>query len=280
MKVFSTINSITAHLDVERKAGRSIGFVPTMGALHQGHLSLIKQAKKENDLVVVSIFVNPIQFNNPEDLKKYPRNPEKDKELLKMVDCDVLFSPDTNEMYPAPVTKVYDFGPLERVMEGASRKGHFNGVGIVVNKLFDIVRPQKAYFGEKDFQQLAIIKKLIKIENQPVEVIGCPTVREDDGLAMSSRNERLNQSEREIAPFIYQSLLKAKKSQSLHTPDEIRQMMMQTYSNQPEMKLEYFEIADDTELQPIANWTDAKGVVGFIVVYLGNVRLIDNIRFY
>lgn len=280
MITFSTIKSIKTQLNTELDSGKTIGFVPTMGALHAGHIALMKQAKKENDVLVVSIFVNPIQFNNKEDLKKYPRDLSKDQAMLDEIGCDILFAPGEKEMYPGPVTKSYEFGKLGTVMEGASRPGHFNGVGIVVKKLFDIVSPTKAYFGEKDFQQLAIIKKLVKIENLPVEIIPAATVRENDGLAMSSRNERLTTPEREIAPFIQQSLVKAKNAAPAMPPAEVKAMVRKFYDDQPKMELEYFEIADDTELHPIDNWNDAKGVIGFIVVHIGKVRLIDNIRIY
>lgn len=280
MKVFSKIILLKTYLESEKALGRTIGFVPTMGALHEGHLSLVRQAKKDNDLVVASIFVNPIQFNNPDDLKKYPRDINKDQAMLEQLGCDVLFAPDVEEMYPDPITKEYDFGPLAMVMEGASRKGHFNGVGIVVKKLFDIVDPDKAYFGEKDYQQLAIIKKLVKIENLAVKIVPSPTVREKDGLAMSSRNERLTVEEREIAPFIYKSLQFAKEKASSLNPNEIRLLIRNQFKDQSKMELEYFEIADDKELQAIDNWEDAIGAIGFIVVHLGKVRLIDNIRIY
>jgi pantoate--beta-alanine ligase len=279
MKHFDTIKKTTDFIDQQKTEGKSIGFVPTMGALHDGHLELMRRAKNENDLLVVSVFVNPKQFDNPEDLKKYPRDLAKDMELLEDVGCDVLFAPEVEEMYPEEKYIQYDFGPLETVMEGASRKGHFNGVAIVVRKLFDIVNPDKAYFGEKDFQQLAIIQQLVKQTRQPVEIVPCPIVRETDGLAMSSRNERLREEERKIAPFIFQTLQVAKTRMQVLTPDELKEWVTNEFDQKGTFKMDYFEIADDTHLQPVLQWNQSKGAMGFIAVYLGNVRLIDNIRF-
>ena len=261
-----------------KESGKTIGFVPTMGALHEGHLQLMRRAKEENDILVVSIFVNPIQFNNPEDLKKYPRDLDKDSKLLRSVGCDLLFSPTTNEMYPKEVTKKYDFGTLETVMEGASRPGHFNGVGVVVSKLFDICIPNKAYFGEKDFQQLAIIKKLVENESIPVEIVACKIVREVDGLAMSSRNARLSNDDRSSAPYIFEVLNMAKESKELLCPNILKQYVLNQFSDRKEFDVEYFELADDVNLQPVKSWDSKQGTIGFIAVNLGNVRLIDNIR--
>jgi len=279
MKVFATINETTTYINRQRADGCSIGFVPTMGALHEGHLELMRKAKNENDLLVVSVFVNPKQFNNPEDLKKYPRNLAKDMKALNSVGCDVLFAPEADEMYPEPENINYDFSQLEHVMEGASRKGHFNGVAIVVRKLFEIVQPHKAYFGEKDYQQLAIIKELVKRENIAVEIAPCPIVRDEDGLAMSSRNERLTDEERTMAPFIYQTLQKAKNKVSQLSPEELKTWVKQEFKKKGSFQLDYFEIADDTYLQPIQSWDNSTGTMGFIAVFLGKVRLIDNIRF-
>jgi pantoate--beta-alanine ligase len=279
MNVFKKIIDTTSFILLEKEKGRSIGFVPTMGALHQGHLDLMKKAKKDNDLLVVSIFVNPIQFNNPSDLEKYPRDLEKDKALLEEVNCDVLFVPEVSEMYPEKATKQFDFGNLEKVMEGAFRPGHFNGVAVVVEKLFDIVKPDKAYFGEKDFQQIAIIQRMVALEKISVQIVPCQTIREKDGLAMSSRNERLSKTERKIAPFIAQTLNEAKSKIPILSPNEIRLLVENRFGDQPEFELEYFEIADDKTLQPTFNWSESQGIVGFIAAYLGKVRLIDNIRF-
>lgn len=278
MKVLPTISETKAFLAEKKSEGKRIGFVPTMGALHQGHLSLMEQAKAENDILVVSVFVNPIQFNNPEDLKKYPRDLERDKKMLETVGCDVLFAPSVEEMYPEPETRKYDFGALESVMEGAFRPGHFNGVAVVVHKLFDIVEPDRAYFGEKDFQQLAIIKKMVAMEQLPVEVIGCPIVREPDGLAMSSRNALLSKEERRQAPFIYKTLQEAKRRKEHLCAKPLKQMILNLFASNEHFKLEYFEIVDDTTLQPIENWNNKKGTVACVAAWLGSVRLIDNIR--
>jgi pantoate--beta-alanine ligase len=279
MKVFTTIKETSHYLSRQKAEDMQIGFVPTMGALHEGHLSLMQQAKEENDLLAVSVFVNPIQFNNAADLEKYPRDMDRDRKLLEQIGCDVLFAPDVEEMYPEPETTAYDFGPLERVMEGASRKGHFNGVAIVVRKLFGIIGPQKAYFGEKDFQQLAIIQELVRQYKLPVEIVPCPIVREPDGLAMSSRNERLTAEERKIAPEIYRILQAAKAKIDELSPPELKKWVEEQFDKEPEFRLDYFEIADDTYLQPVENWDNNKGIMGFVAVFLGNVRLIDNIRF-
>ncbi len=279
MYIFSTIKETSDYLSRKKGQGLRIGFVPTMGALHEGHLSLMRRAKEENDLLAVSIFVNPIQFNNAQDLEKYPRDLAKDRALLEQVGCDVLFAPDADEMYPEPETTVYDFGPLEQVMEGASRKGHFNGVAVVVYKLFEIIKPDRAYFGEKDFQQLAIIKELVRKYKLPVEIVPCPIVREKDGLAMSSRNERLMENERKIAPKISQILKEAKTKTEELNPAELKIWVTEQFEKEPQFRLDYFEIADDTYLQTVENWNKNTGTMGFVAVFLGNVRLIDNIRF-
>ncbi len=281
MKTFDTIHNTKEFLAEAKKSGRKIGFVPTMGALHEGHLTLMRRAKKENDLLVVSVFVNPIQFNNPEDLKKYPRDLEKDKKLLESVGCDILFAPTAEEMYPEEeVTEHFDFGKLETVMEGAFRPGHFNGVAVVVKRLFNIITPDKAYFGEKDFQQLAIIKRLVEMEKMPLEIIPCSIVREPDGLAMSSRNERLKPKERAVAPLVYQILQEAVQLKDKKSPVEIARWVADRFNNNPSFTLEYFQVADETFLQPLEQWKRNTGALGFVAVFLGDVRLIDNIRFY
>ena len=279
MEIYNKISDTKQFVRESKDKGLTTGFVPTMGALHKGHLSLMEKAKKENDILAVSVFVNPLQFNNPEDLEKYPRDFERDRKLLEDVGCDVVFYPSAEEMYPEPVSTKYDFGDLEKVMEGPMRPGHFNGVAIVVKKLFDIIEPDRAYFGEKDFQQLAIIQKLVEMEDLPVTIVPCPIVREDDGLAMSSRNERLTDGQREIAPFIYQTLKEAVRKSQFMTPDEVRYFVRNRFIDQPEFNLEYFELADDRELQPVSTWNDAPGIMGFVAAWLGNVRLIDNMRF-
>jgi len=280
MKVFSKITETTAFIQKQKNSGLTIGFVPTMGALHEGHISLMRQAKSENDLLVASIFVNPIQFNNKSDLEKYPITFESDSLMLEEVGCDILFAPSAAEMYPEPIIKNYDFGLLGDVMEGANRPGHFNGVAIVVKKLFEICLPTKSYFGEKDFQQLAIINKLVKIENLDIEIIPCPIVRESDGLAMSSRNARLSNEQRQIAPFIHKTLLQARNLAGNKSVNEVKTWVENEFNSNKAFRLEYFEISDDTDLQQVSDWNDAKNTMGFVVANMGNVRLIDNIRLF
>ena len=251
-----------------------------MGALHEGHLSLVRRACNENDYVVVSIFVNPIQFNNPEDLKKYPGTLDADMEKLGTTSCSVVFAPSVEEMYPEPDTTEFDFGNLDKVMEGHFRPGHFRGVGIVVKKLFEIIEPDRAYFGEKDFQQLTIIKYLVKSLNIPVEIISCPIVRESDGLAMSSRNVLLTPEERAIAPAIYQALCRIKESHDWFTPAGIEKMMIGEIEQNPLFRVEYAQVVDLETLLPILEWEDAEHSVICIAVFLGTVRLIDNILLY
>ncbi len=278
MKLFTTRAGTTAAIKKLRDEGKTIGFVPTMGALHQGHLSLMEKAKAENDILVVSIFVNPIQFNNKSDLEKYPRNLEKDKRLLQSVGCNILFHPSAEEMYPeGEVAEKYDFGELETVMEGKFRPGHFNGVAVVVKRLFDVVLPHKAYFGEKDYQQLAIIKKLVEKENLPVKIIPCPIVREENGLAMSSRNERLTPEQRNEAAFIYKTLQLAKKRKEDICPLPLKQMIYNIFDANENFRLEYFEIADEDTLKPITAWGQTKKPRAFVAVWMNDVRLIDNI---
>jgi pantoate--beta-alanine ligase len=279
VKIINTIQEMQTFSSFHRKDGKKLGFVPTMGALHQGHLELVKQAVKENDVVVCSIFVNPIQFNNPDDLKKYPRTFEKDSVLLKDAGCDVIFYPSVEEMYPEPVSTVYNFGNLENVMEGKFRPGHFNGVAVVVKKLFDIVLPHRAYFGEKDFQQLAIIKALVKIERMNVEIVPCPIVREDDGLAMSSRNVRLSDEQRKHAPRIYETLVKARNMFPVSSVAEVKKEVASAIEKEPYMELEYFEISDTETLEPVLENKPGKVVIGCIAVHMGDVRLIDNMIF-
>ena len=294
MKQFSTVKSLQEALAAARDENHNltVGLVPTMGALHDGHLSLIKRAKSECDTVVVSVFVNPIQFNNQEDLAKYPRTVEADCEKLASVGADFVLTPSVEEMYPEPVTTTYHFGALEQVMEGPRRPGHFSGVAVVVRRLFDIVQPQKAYFGEKDFQQIAIIRNLLEQIKYPIELVPCPIVRADDGLALSSRNMRLSESARKVAPTIYAILRQAVEMSATHSVAEVKQWVMDTLTayHSPDGTLinpdtyhvfdpEYFEIVDDTTLQPVEDWQTAQGVVGCIAVWLTGVRLIDMVRF-
>lgn len=294
MNTYTSVAELRAALKAARDNNKNltVGLVPTMGALHEGHLSLIQRAKKECDLVVVSVFVNPIQFNNKEDLEKYPRTVEADLEKLAGADTDMVLTPSVEEMYPEPVTDVYHFGQIEEVMEGPQRPGHFSGVAVVVRRLFDIVEPQRAYFGEKDFQQIAIIRNLLEQIKYPIELVPCPIVRAEDGLALSSRNMRLSEDARAVAPTIYATLKKAVEMSKTNTVEEVKQWTVNTLRDyhsvnaniiDPEtyrvFNPEYFEIVDDTTLQPIKNWDDAKGVVGCITVWLTGVRLIDMIRF-
>ncbi len=280
MRIFERRIDLTAWVKQAKIAGNSIGFVPTMGALHPGHLALAGQAKRENDLVVCSIFVNPIQFNNPEDLKKYPRTLETDLEHLRSIRCDAVFCPDEKEMYPGPETKVYDFGHLDKVMEGRYRQGHFNGVAIVVKKLFDIVEPHRAYFGQKDYQQLQIIKAMVKKEAMDVEIIPCATVREPDGLAMSSRNARLTPTQRQGAGKIYKVLQGAREMYPGQAVSTIEKWATQEINASPELETEYFQIVDAETLLPVGDDDLGNELVACVAVYAGEVRLIDNMKFY
>jgi len=257
--------------------GKTVGFVPTMGALHKGHLSLIERANKENEVVICSIFVNPAQFNNPADLANYPRTPADDIALLEE-NTDIVFTPEAEEVYPEQSQEVYRFGALETVMEGTSRPGHFNGVAIIVKKLLDWIEPDRIYFGEKDFQQLVIVKQLVKDYNLATEIIACPTMREENGLAMSSRNRLLSESEREVAANIYR-ILQESKSLTAHPIQQVKDFVASQIATLPNMRLDYFEISEDKTLQPVQNFEEATGIMGFIAVFLGNIRLIDNIRY-
>jgi len=280
IQVFNYITDLQAYLKAKRDSGMSVGLVPTMGALHEGHLSLMRRAKKENDIAVASVFVNPVQFNNPTDLEKYPRTPERDVALLESAGCDAVFMPSVEEMYPTKVEDHYDFGAIEHVMEGACRPGHFNGVAIVVRKLFEIVEPNRAYFGEKDFQQLAIISKLVKDYNINLEVVPCDIVREKDGLAMSSRNMRLNDEERAISPMIYKVLKETVANYDTMSPAEMKALALKKYSEIKQFDVEYVEIADETTLQTVTDWKDSEHARIFVALQLGPVRLIDNLRIY
>ncbi len=279
MKVYKTVSSLSDALDQCRKEGKTIGLVPTMGALHNGHLSLVKRCVAENDVCVVSVFVNPTQFNNSTDLEKYPRTEEADIELLSGADCTFAFIPSVEEIYPTPDTRQFDFAPLDQVMEGPARPGHFNGVGQVVSRLFDIVKPNRAYFGEKDFQQLAIIREMVKRYNYNLEIVGCPIVREESGLALSSRNARLSDAEKKIAVNISRTLFMSVDLANVKTVDEVKQWVVSTINLFPNLEVEYFEIVDSLTLQPIKEWSDADYVTGCITVYCGEVRLIDNIQY-
>jgi pantoate--beta-alanine ligase len=275
-----TIAETRALLQSVTGNGKTIGFVPTMGALHEGHLELVRRAAAENDFVAVSIFVNPIQFNNPEDLEKYPRTLETDLEKLSDTGCHMVFAPSVQEMYPEPDLTEFDFGELDKVMEGRFRPGHFRGVAVVVKKFFEIITPTRAYFGEKDFQQLAIIQRMVEMLTLPVSIVPCPIVRETDGLAMSSRNTRLSPQEREIAPEIYQALKSVSETWSWLIPEGVRQLVRGELEANPLFKVEYVEVADARTLQPFSDWMDAEHAVVCVAVFLGPVRLIDNLRLY
>ncbi|GAT62077.1 pantoate--beta-alanine ligase [Paludibacter jiangxiensis] len=279
MKVFSTIADLKAEIAAQKAAGKTIGLVPTMGALHAGHASLVKKCAAENDVTVVSVFVNPTQFNDKNDLKNYPRTLEKDTELLQSVGCNLIFAPSEDEIYPEPDTRVFDFAPLDKVMEGKYRPGHFNGVAQIVSKLFDIVTPDKAYFGEKDFQQLAIIREMVKQLGLPLEIIACPIVREADGLALSSRNARLTDSQRKKAVTISKVLFESRNFAPSKSIAELTDWVIDNVNKESELRVEYFEIVDGNTLQAVSDWNQTDYIVGCITVFCGEVRLIDNIRY-
>ena len=279
MKLVHTIHELRVELDVLRKEGKKIGFVPTMGALHEGHASLVRRAVEENDVVVVSDFVNPTQFNDKNDLLKYPRTLEADCELLQKEGAAYVFAPSVEEIYPEPDTRQFSYAPLDTVMEGKFRPGHFNGVCQVVSKLFMIVEPDKAYFGEKDFQQLAIIREMVKQMQFPLEIVGCPIVREKDGLALSSRNARLSVEQRQQALQISQTLFKSQEYAVAHTVAETQKFVEDSIASSEGLELEYFELVDGTTLQKISDWNDTDYAVGCITVFCGDVRLIDNIKY-
>ena len=277
MKVFKTVALLMQNLS-SIDSNKTLGFVPTMGALHEGHLSIVKKAKKENDLVIVSIFVNPTQFDKADDLKAYPKTIENDLELLRDVYCDFVFIPNVEDIYPEKVkSTTFDFDGLDKVMEGAFRTGHFDGVGTVVKRLFEIVKPTRAYFGEKDFQQLQIIKKMVEKRKMDVQIIPCEIYRENDGLAMSSRNTRLSKKQREEAPLIQQTLLKCKNIFPEREISDIKKMVEDTFKKNETLQLEYFEIADSQTLLSAKNKIPYVKYRGFIAVFAGKVRLIDNI---
>ena len=279
MLVVETINQLHAFLAAARSEGKSIGLVPTMGALHEGHASLVERSVKENDVTVVSVFVNPTQFNDKGDLERYPRTLEADCALLSALGTDCVFAPSVEEVYPEPDTRVFDFDPLDKVMEGVYRPGHFNGVAQIVSKLFMYVEPTRAYFGEKDFQQLAIIREMVRQQGFALEIVGCPIVREADGLAMSSRNTLLTPEQRVTALAISKALFESVKYAETHTLSETKQMVEQAIADNEGLELEYYEVVDGNTLQPVAAWDDTDYIVGCITVYCGKVRLIDNIRY-
>ena len=279
MKIIHTIPALTRQLEDERKSKKTIGLVPTMGALHAGHISLVNRCVAENNVCAVSIFVNPTQFNDKNDLLKYPKTLEADCELLKAAGCSIVFVPGLTEMYPKPDTRVFNFGALEQVMEGAFRPGHFNGVAQIVSKLFNIIQPDNAYFGEKDFQQLAIIREMLKQLQLKTKIVACPIVREKDGLAMSSRNIRLSLSEREFATKISETLFKSRSFAGKIPVDELKKQLTESINQVPMLRIEYFDIVDGNTLQSISEWTESDYVVGCIAVFCGKIRLIDNIKY-
>jgi len=277
MQVINTITELQQLLEAEKKKGHTVGFVPTMGALHQGHLSLVQQAAMEADVVVVSIFVNPTQFNNASDLERYPRDLETDKNALASVKCDIIFAPSVNEVYPEEDTRQFSFGKLETVMEGRFRPGHFNGVAQVVSRLFDMVKPDKAFFGLKDFQQLAIICEMTRQLNLQIDIVPCAIVREEDGLAMSSRNMLLTELQRKNAPAIARSLFESCNFVAELTITELKQKVALEINAVKGLEVEYFEIVDGDSLQPVDNWDESDYIVGCIAVFAGEIRLIDNV---
>lgn len=279
MEIVHTIKDLQAALAVLRAQGKTVGLVPTMGALHAGHASLVKRCVAENDAAVVSVFVNPTQFNDKNDLAKYPRTLEADSSLLEQCGAAFAFAPSVEEMYPEPDTRQFSYAPLDTVMEGKFRPGHFNGVCQIVSKLFEAVKPDRAYFGEKDFQQLAIIREMVRQLKFPLEIVGCPIVREEDGLALSSRNARLSAEERQQALKISQTLFTSRDFAKTHTVAETQKFVEDAIEAAPGLRLEYFELVDGNTLQKIANWEDTQYAVGCITVFCGEVRLIDNIKY-
>ena len=276
------METITSREELRRALGSrdrsGIGFVPTMGALHAGHRSLVERARRECATVVVSVFVNPTQFNDKTDLKNYPRTPEADLRLLEEVGADYVFMPSVEEVYPEPDTRTFDFGMIDKVMEGATRPGHFNGVAQVVSRLFDLVKPAKAYFGEKDFQQIAVIREMVRQLRIPVEIIPCPIVRGEDGLALSSRNTLLDTDHRTAAPYIYKVLKAAVEKSHQTTPDQLAAWVTAQVESNPLLKVIYFQVVDAATMQQVRTWEESPAIQGCIAVQAGDIRLIDNIK--
>ena len=276
------METITNSEELRRALGSrdrsGIGFVPTMGALHAGHRSLVERARRECATVVVSVFVNPTQFNDKTDLKNYPRTPEADLRLLEEVGADYVFMPSVEEVYPEPDTRTFDFGMIDKVMEGATRPGHFNGVAQVVSRLFDLVKPAKAYFGEKDFQQIAVIREMVRQLRIPVEIIPCPIVRGEDGLALSSRNTLLDTDHRTAAPYIYKVLKAAVEKSHQTTPDQLAAWVTAQVESNPLLKVIYFQVVDAATMQQVRTWEERPAIQGCIAVQAGDIRLIDNIK--
>ncbi|MDR1403620.1 MAG: pantoate--beta-alanine ligase [Tannerellaceae bacterium] len=279
MKIISRICELRNCLSEERQKNKTIGLVPTMGALHDGHISLVKRCVEENDICVVSLFVNPTQFNNKQDLATYPRTPENDFALLETAECDYVFTPTEKEMYPEPDVRVFNLGLVAEVMEGVYRPGHFNGVAQIVSKLFYLVEPDKAYFGEKDLQQIAVIRAMVKELNIPVEIVSCPILREAGGLAMSSRNRRLTPEQHQKASLIARTLKESTTFVPGKNVQEILDYVANTLNNEPVFRVEYFDIVDRYTLQSVKNWKETTDPTGCIAVFCGEVRLIDNITY-
>lgn len=279
MIVYRTKTDLSGHLLSLQTEGKTIGLVPTMGALHSGHASLVERANSENDVVVVTIFVNPTQFNDLSDLDHYPRTLDQDLDLLRQLEADLVFVPSVKEMYPGEDKQTFDLGGLDKLMEGKHRKGHFNGVAQIVSKLFLLVRPHRAYFGQKDFQQLVVIRRLVEIMELDLSIVPCPIIREKDGLAMSSRNTRLSKEERKLAPKIYEILIQARELMDELRPSQLKEWAAQEFEKHSELKLEYFEIVEDKGLKPIDEWDSKVNKVACLAVQLGEVRLIDNLNF-
>ena len=276
MRAFSTVSELREALLPLRD--KTIGFVPTMGALHQGHISLVELARKECDTVVVSVFVNPTQFNDKNDLKHYPRTPEADAALLEAAGVDFVLFPSVEEIYPEPDTRVFDFGQIDKVMEGATRPGHFNGVAQVVSRLFNIVEPTKAYFGEKDFQQIAVVRAMVAQLNLKVEIVDCPIIRDTDGLARSSRNTLHTAEHRAAAPHIYEVLSAAVAKVGELTPAELKAWVTAEVDKNPLLKVIYFEAVNALTMQSVDSWNECERIQGCIAVQAGDIRLIDNIK--
>ena len=279
MKVYKTKTELSGHLSSLVSSEKTIGLVPTMGALHPGHTSLVNRAILENDVVLVTIFVNPSQFNDSSDLENYPRTLEADLTLLKRLKVHLVFVPSLEEMYPEKDQRTFDLDNLDKVMEGKHRKGHFNGVAQIVSKLFRLTNPTRAYFGQKDFQQFVIVRRLVKILDLDISIVACPIIREEDGLAMSSRNVKLSAAHRKLAPFIRSTLKRATQKMDLLSPAEVNTWVTSQFEKQPDMHLEYFEIVEDKELRPVIDWKEKVNKVGCLAVQLGGVRLIDNMNF-
>ena len=277
MIVVETIKKLKQEL--EKYNSKNIGFVPTMGALHSGHISLVERCVKENDICVVSVFVNPTQFNDKADLERYPRTEEADKKLLQAAGCDIVFMPQVEEMYPEEDTRVFNFGCIETVMEGKYRPGHFNGVAQIVSKLFYAVEPTRSYFGEKDFQQVAIIRDMVRQLNLPVEIIACPIIREESGLARSSRNELLSAEERKKAALISEVLSKSVNFAKEMSVEEVKNWVCEQFTHDEVFKMDYYDIVDGNSLQSVSSWEDSDYIVGCIAIYCGKIRLIDNIHY-